>query len=72
MRIDVGLANFAMCSDGQVIANPRFLRTEERPLARVQRQHAQLATGIRQRRKQHKAVARVHERITFRRHLELL
>jgi len=35
--IDVGLASLAVTSDGEVVANPRFLRTAERRLARAQR-----------------------------------
>ncbi len=65
--IDVGLKTFATLSTGEEIANPRFFRQEEKALARVQRKHSQLAQGTAQRRKHRKAVARVHERITFRR-----
>jgi len=35
--IDLGLASLAVTSDGDVIANPRFLRAKERKLARAQR-----------------------------------
>jgi len=35
--IDVGLVNLAATSDGEIIANPRFLRKRERRLARAQR-----------------------------------
>jgi len=35
--IDLGLASLAVTSDGDVIANPRFLRARERALARAQR-----------------------------------
>ena len=66
--IDVGLASFATCSDDEVIDNPRFFRTEERALAKVQRKHAKLEKGSPARRKHRKVVARVHERIKFRRH----
>jgi len=65
--IDVGLKTFATLSDGREIANPRFFRKEEKALARVQRKHAKLAKGTSERRKHRKAVARVHERIAFRR-----
>src|SRR5258706_2086831 len=65
--IDVGLKTFATLSDGQEIDNPRFFRQEEKALAKVQRKHAKLAKGTPQRRKHRKAVARVHERIAFRR-----
>jgi putative transposase len=65
--IDVGLKTFATLSDGQEIENPRFFRQEEKALAKVQRKHSQLAKGTPERRKHRKAVARVHERITWRR-----
>src|SRR6266567_7038169 len=65
--IDVGLKTFATLSDSTEIDNPRFFRKEEKALARVQRQHSKLARGTTERRKHRKAVARVHERIKFRR-----
>lgn len=66
--IDVGLTSFATLSDGSKIDNPRFVRREEQALKRVSRQHAKLAKGSGERRKHRKAVARVHERVAFRRH----
>src|SRR5438067_2452002 len=65
--IDVGLKSFATLSNGEEIANPRFFRQEEKALAKVQRKHSQLAKGTPQRRKHRKVVARVHDRIQFRR-----
>jgi putative transposase len=65
--IDVGLAAFVTLSSGDQIPNPRFFRQEEWALGQVQRQHAQLPQGSRQRRKHRRAVARVHERVKFRR-----
>ena len=65
--LDVGLKTFATLSDGVEIANPRFFRTEEKALAKVQRKHAKLAKGTLSRRKHRKAVARVHERIAWKR-----
>jgi len=65
--IDVGLKTFATLSNGEEIANPRFFRKEEKALAKVQRKHSQLAKGTPERRKHRKVVARVHERIAFRR-----
>jgi len=65
--IDVGLKTFAALSTTQEIENPRFFRKEEKALAKVQRKHATLAKGTPERRKHRKAVARVHERIAFRR-----
>lgn len=65
--IDVGLKTFATLSTGEEIANPRFFRTEEKALANVQRKHSKLEKGTPARRKHRQAVARVHERIRFRR-----
>ena len=65
--IDVGLKSFATLSTGEEIANPRFFRKEEKALKKVQRKHSKLAKGTPERRKHRKAVARVHERIAFRR-----
>ena|SRR2546425_743554 len=65
--IDVGLQTFATLSTGEEIENPRFFRNEEQALANVQRQHSKLAKGTPQRHKHRKAVARMHERIAFRR-----
>src|SRR6266513_3139935 len=65
--IDVGLNTFATLSDGTEIENPRFFRKEEKALAKVQRKHSKLAKGTPQRRKHRKVIARVHERIAFRR-----
>ncbi len=65
--MDVGLKTFATLSSGEAIANPRFVRKEEKALAKVQRKHRKLAKGTLERRKHRKVVARVHERIKFRR-----
>jgi len=65
--IDVGLKTFATLSTGEEIANPRFFRKEEQALAKVQRKHSKLEKGTPQRRKHRKVVARVHERIAWRR-----
>jgi putative transposase len=65
--IDVGLKTFAYLSDGSSIATPRFFREEEEALARAQRRLAKEAKGTPQRRKRRKVVARVHERIRWRR-----
>jgi putative transposase len=65
--IDVGLKTFATLSSGEEIENPRFFRKEEKALAHVQRAHSRLAKGTPERRKHRKVIARVHERIAFRR-----
>ena len=65
--IDVGLKTFATLSTGEEIASPTFFRKEEKALAKVQRTHSKLAKGSPERRTHRKAIARVHERIAFRR-----
>lgn len=66
--IDVGLKTFATLSTGEEIENPRFFRAEEKALAKVQRKQSKLARGTPERSKQHKVIARVHERVAWRRH----
>jgi putative transposase len=65
--IDVGLTSFATLSDGREIANPRFLRRDERRLKRAQRRRESAPKGSALRRKRRKVEARVHERISNRR-----
>ena len=65
--IDVGLKTFATFSTGEEIANPRFFRAEEQALAKVQRAHSKLEKDTPERAKHRHAVARVHERIAWRR-----
>jgi putative transposase len=61
--IDVGLANFAVLSNGQEIANPRFFRKGQKVLAAMQRKLAKEEKGSKERRKKGKAVAKIHEKI---------
>jgi putative transposase len=65
--IDVGLKTFATLSDGQEIANPRCFRREERALAKAQRRLSKVEQGTPERAKRRRVVARVHERIAWRR-----
>lgn len=65
--IDVGLKTFATLSTGEEITNPRFFRAEEKALAKVQRAHSKMAKGTPERAKHRRAVARVHERVAWRR-----
>ena len=66
--IDVGLTTFATLNTGETVANPRFFRTDEKALAQVQRRLSRAEPGTPERRTRRKPVARVHERIAFRRH----
>jgi putative transposase len=65
--VDVGLESFATLSNGEKIENPRFFRTDERALAKVQRRLSKAEKGTPERKKARKIVAHVHERITNRR-----
>jgi putative transposase len=56
-----------MLSTGQQIATPRFLRAEERSLARAQRRLSKAEQGTPERATRRGVVARVHERIGWRR-----
>ena len=62
------LEEFATLSNGETIANPRFFRTEEKELAKAQRKLAKAAKGTAACTRWRKVVARVHERIRFKRH----
>jgi putative transposase len=61
--IDVGLANLVITSDGDVIANPRFLRSAERRLAVAQRALARKQNGSANREKARHRVAVVHRKV---------
>jgi putative transposase len=61
--VDLGIENFATLSDGQQIENPRFFKSAEKELAKVQRKLSKCEKGSPERRKQKKIVSKVHERI---------
>ncbi len=65
--IDVGLRTFATLSTGTMITSPHFFRQEERALAKVQRHLSKEEPGTPGRARRRKVVARVHERIMWRR-----
>jgi putative transposase len=65
--VDVGLKEFAVLSNGEAIANPKFFRTEEKRLAKAQKRLSKAAKGTTDRQKRRKVVARVHERIANKR-----
>ena len=66
--IDVGLKTFAALSNGEFIANPKFLRTDEKALAKAQRKVEKQTKGSPEQRKARQVVRRIHERIRNRRH----
>ncbi len=65
--VDVGLKTFAYLSTGEQIDNPRFFREEEHALARAHRALSKEQKGTKHREKRRKVVARVHERVRWRR-----
>lgn len=65
--VDVGLKEFAVLSNGEAIANPKFFRQDEKRLAKAQRKLSAAKKGSPERRKQRKVVAHVHERIANKR-----
>ena len=65
--IDMGLEHFATFSDGQKIENPRFFKYEQKNLAKAQRKLSKQEKASKLRAKARKVVARVHERIGWKR-----
>jgi putative transposase len=56
--IDVGVARFLTTSDGEIIANPRFLDTAQRRIADLQRRKARARPGSGNRSRLRRALAR--------------
>lgn len=61
--IDLGLKHFAVLSTGEKVDNPGFMKKAQRRLARAQRKLSRRAKGSKNRDKQRRCVARVHERV---------
>jgi putative transposase len=61
--VDVGLARLAVTSDGEIIANPRWLRAKERHLARAQRVISRKVKGSANRDKARHRVAVLHRKV---------
>jgi putative transposase len=61
--IDLGLAHFAVLSDGRKTASPRFMRRAEKKLRRAQRALSRKEKGSRNRGKARVRVARAHGRV---------
>jgi len=61
--VDVGLDRLAATSDGQIIANPRFLQARQRQLARAQRALSRKAKGSANRAKARRRAAVVHRKV---------
>jgi putative transposase len=61
--IDVGLNRLAVTSDGEIIANPRFLRAKEVRLAKAQRAMSRKQKGSANRAKARRRVAVLHRKV---------
>jgi putative transposase len=62
--IDMGLSHFAVFSNKEKIANPRFFKKAEKKLAKIQRQFSKLEKGSKERLAKRKVVAKIHEKIS--------
>ena len=61
--VDVGLKEFAICSDGYRVANPKYLRKAEKKLAKLQKDLARKQFGSKNYEKNKLHVAKLHEKI---------
>jgi putative transposase len=61
--VDLGLGRLVVTSGGEVIANPRFLRSRQRRLARAQRSLARKRKGSANRAKARRRVAVAHRKV---------
>jgi putative transposase len=65
--IDLGLAVFAVLSDGTKVSSPRFLRRAEKKLRRLQRAHSRKQKGSSNKEKSRARLARAHAAVANRR-----
>ena len=61
--IDLGIKEFLITSEGEMIKNPKYLSKEERKLIRLQRQLSRKSKGSANRRKARIRLAKQHEKI---------
>ena len=61
--VDVGLKEFAICSDGYRVANPKYLRKSEKRLKKLQKDLSRKQKGSNNRNKARLKVAKLHEKI---------
>lgn len=63
MGIDLGIKSFAVCSNGEVVANPKYLRKHEKQLAFWQRRLSRRKKGGSNWQRAKQKVARIHEKM---------
>jgi len=61
--VDIGLKEFAICSDGFRVDNPKYLRKSEKRLAKLQKDLSRKQKGSNNRNKARLKVARLHQKI---------
>lgn len=61
--IDVGISSFAVCSNGEVVDNPKHLRKSETKLKKLQKSLSRKQKGSKNRDKARLKVAKIHEKI---------
>ena len=61
--IDLGIKEFLITSEGEMVKNPKYLSKEERKLIRLQRQLSRKSKGSANRRKARIRLAKQHEKI---------
>ena len=61
--IDLGIKEFAITSDGEMISNPKYLAKQQKKLAKLQRELSRKTKGSSNRNKARIKVARCHEKI---------
>ena len=62
--IDLGLKEFAICSNGERFANPKYLRKSEKRLAKLQKDLSRKKLGSKNRDKARLKVAKLYQKIT--------
>ena len=65
--IDLGLKELFILSDGQVISNPKFFRENQTELKKAQQHLSRKTKGSNRHRKQRIKVAKIHEKVRFKR-----
>lgn len=62
--IDLGIKEFCITSDGEMVANPKYLRKSEKKLRKLQKDLSRCKKGSKNREKCRIKVAKQHEKIT--------
>jgi putative transposase len=65
--IDVGIKEMAVCSNGERVANPKYLETSEKHLKHLQREVSRKKKGSNGRRRARQRLSRFHEKVANRR-----